>query len=1163
MIESSIENNLNEYIRKIDDEGRFNKHDEKIRAEDFFRRIFELIYGWDSLVNLNYTETNSPGIDLYEIKKGIAVQITAIQSGEKNKIEKDTIEKVFKYHKSKKINQIICFFIRDNKALKTISEKELSEKYKKKIIIKTTKQLIGDFEKIISPEKRIRIEEIVKQELRPEFNGIENINYFNPIEKIVRTAEYISPENTIYFSYSEKNKIKEIARKFNKNKIKEYSILGNPCSGKSTFARAIANNLIPYYRKYVLDLSDPSLNNSKGELLDALNQLSFYHTFVIIDNIQDNTELFKILRQKIINHSWLKGLYISRYHNSFREEDKSSIFNIFRGIQQYRYYQRDNEFEEKVSGIINNRIHLFKEEYPEYEWYKGNFNTILKNTNRNLLKLNIALETWSVYNRKHKNYKLDQIDNDRIYSSFYEAHNLRDFDKELISVFSFLYSFDISFLRVKGKNIEFRQLEEKGIILNYTISDYYYFPHRDYANLIFQAITKETSIEREELIIFIQNYLKNYIIEFNEFNIIEIIIKLYHAKQFDIVASIINTKEVKDYLKKIFTKNIRVYEVYELQAIFFNFFEQIKKDNQISYFELFQEYFSKNKLELYVYKDYLVYSNLTQLASILNREVGNIYHYLRINEQANTNSITELTMRISKKKVTPETIRRTLNSFDFPGWLSMIEELPTFARITNSLSELNTSPLSKRLLLGIINQLDTQKLATKAKKQNIDQIGKSIRELEKIDLSIGTQISQEILLKLREQKILSNKIKSSNLSGFSKSLSDLSSIAPDFTRKVLEDSFENNDFYNKLEKEKSISNVSARILEINQMLDDTGRKEFYPIINKYFKSEVFKNIIRKEENLNSLLITYDLLEKKEIKIDLETKTNSKSLIKKKILSSKSNYILFSNYKILNIPELVEKVKSEISSETINSFLKNSKFTIVKPLFTVLAKIDKEETIKSLNNADYNIFIKSMSHNELNISQSIDSLFEIKKYTFIDNNLNSDKFCEIVLDKYLDKQKEDSYQYNRLNFGDFIKAFFFSLRISKKIAYKHFENDFLNKLKSKTNKNLTISSLFQFIRRIEEETKGQFKKEIIYFLNQNKEQFIYGIKNEPLEKTTSGLIELTKCGYENYVDEFLYDTRKTILNKLKQIKGNKKIEKKVYADIRIVAINKSKLLLNEI
>ena len=89
-------------------------------------------------------------------------------------------------------------------------------------------------------------------------------------------------------------------------------------------------------------------------------------------------------------------------------------------------------------------------------------------------------------------------------------------------------------------------------------------------------------------------------------------------------------------------------------------------------------------------------------------------------------------MRISKKKATPETVSRILNSFDFSEWLTMIEKLPTLSRITNSLSELNTSPLSKKLLFGIINNVDIEQLAQKSKTLKAVQIGKSIRELEKI-----------------------------------------------------------------------------------------------------------------------------------------------------------------------------------------------------------------------------------------------------------------------------------------------------------------------------------------------------------------------------------------------------------------------------------------------
>ena len=55
------------------------------------------------------------------------------------------------------------------------------------------------------------------------------------------------------------------------------------------------------------------------------------------------------------------------------------------------------------------------------------------------------------------------------------------------------------------------------------------------------------------------------------------------------------------------------------------------------------------------------------------------------------------------------------------------------------------------------------------------------------------------------------------------------------------------------------------------------------------------------------------------------------------------------------------------------------------------------------------------------------------------------------------------------------------------------------------------------------------------------KFMSNIKNENLEKTTSGLMELSKCDFDNYVDSFLYDTRSVISKKLREIKGNEKIE----------------------
>ena len=1156
MINSSIENNLLEYVRKINNEGVFNKHDEKLIAEDFFMRLFELIYGWKSLINLNYTEKNSEGIDLYDINTGIAIQVTAIQSNERNKIEKDTVEKIIKYHNSKKINQIICFFIRDNKALENISEVELSKKYNRKISIKTTRQIIGDFQKIVSPEERKRIEEIVKQDLSPEFNGLSNLCSFIPFDKVNSSTEYITPENAIYFSEFEKKKIKEIASLFNKNKTKEYSILGNPCSGKSTFTKAVVKNLIPYYKTYTLDLSTPDLNHSKRDLMKELNQLSFYHSIVILENVHDNVNLFKELQQKIASFDWIKGIYISRYYNSFREEDKNSILNVFKDIKQFRY-NPNIEFEEKVSGIIDNRVYHLKKEFSEFSWYKGDFKTVLKNTDSNLLKLNIALETWISSTKKGKNLKLDEINNDSIYSYFFDAHKLSGLNTDLLFLYSYLFSHDISFLKVKGKTEEFVKLKEKGIILNFTTSDYYYFPHKDYANLIHQTLRKEKDLDTEYLIVLLINYLDNCKTE-SELNITEIIIKLSVSGQFEIVRAILNEEKVLELISRKINNNIRNYEVFELQKIFFKSFEYLSNNAQTIYYNLFIEYYSKSKLELYISKDYSVYSNLLQVANQLNLELGNILKTLRINEQANTNSISELTMRISKKKATPETVSRILNSYHFPEWLFMIEKLPTLSKITNSLSELNTSPLSKKLLLGVINKINIERLVEKSKNLKTVQIGKSIRELEKIDKSLGTNTAKNLLTKLSNGLNLSQ----ANLSDFSKSLSDLSTIAPDLIKIELKNSFDNGTFYKLLEKETSLSNFSNRILELNTIIKD-DKETFLDSTNKFFTSEKFKSLIENEQNINSLLIFYEILKKNQIQVNQNIKDELLVLSKNKILKSDFDISILSNPKVLNLQELKIKVQNEISSELLNNVINGSKFTIMESLFLVLTRVDKEKTINALNMADLNILCNSMCHKELNISQSTEVLNKIKSRTFVNDNLNSNIYCGKLLDKYLTTQRSDQYQYNRLNFGDFIKAFSFSLKIDKKTALKHFEKDFLSKLKLTNNKNLIISSLFQFLRRIEEMTESKYNKEISAFLKLNRTKFIDNIKNENLEKTTSGLMELSKCDFENYVDNFLYDTRNIVSKKLREIKGNKQIEKKVYADIKILATGKSKILLNEI
>ena len=118
---------------------------------------------------------------------------------------------------------------------------------------------------------------------------------------------------------TKKKKIREIQKLFNEDKIKEYYILGNPCSGKSTFADAIIKNLKPYYKVFYIDLSDPDLNNIN--ILKEVNQLSFYHTVILLENVHDNIKLFKKYNKKItIFPTTAYGLL--EYHFFDQKEEK-------------------------------------------------------------------------------------------------------------------------------------------------------------------------------------------------------------------------------------------------------------------------------------------------------------------------------------------------------------------------------------------------------------------------------------------------------------------------------------------------------------------------------------------------------------------------------------------------------------------------------------------------------------------------------------------------------------------------------------------------------------------------------------------------------------------------------------------------------------------------
>ena len=574
---NDIENSLFSYNDKIKKEGILNRHDKKIDAEDFFLRIFKKVYDFHKLKNLNYEKANAPGIDLFEEFKKIGIQITAIQSNEIKKIS-ETKRLALSNWKLKEIKELWIFFIIETNYLKSIDTSIIEEIDGVKIHTKTIKNLIGDINQY-SKEKRFEISELIKQEVSEEFYGLSKLFLFKEIKKSQKfdDTDYFNKEDLIYFSKKEQRKIDSLAYNFTNDIIEQYCILGNPCSGKTTIAYAIIQK-IKNKRIFYLNLTEPISDESK--ILEELIQISYYHSFVILDNIHDNIKLFLKIKERLSKHKWINTLYLSRYYKTFDEEYDESIYDKIGEIKFYRIDLNENLIE-KIIGVVSKKIESLNNQYPSVNWCKGNFNDILKNTNSNLLKLNIALRVWENKNKKSNNITFDKINNDSILERFYKEHNLIEVESDSLNTYCLLFKNDIPFILLKGQKKIDDKLKEKGIILKYSSSDYHYFPHKEYAKLIFDSISYvNENIDLEKKSELIINYISKFNRQEYSLNIHLLLNKFFNSEiseETEIVKHILENEKIEQILIESFSTNIKEFEVNSLITILFKLCTRVNK----------------------------------------------------------------------------------------------------------------------------------------------------------------------------------------------------------------------------------------------------------------------------------------------------------------------------------------------------------------------------------------------------------------------------------------------------------------------------------------------------------------------------------------------------------------------------------------------------------
>src|SRR5690606_2511561 len=224
---------------------------------------------------------------------------------------------------------------------------------------------------------------------------------------------------------------------------------------------------------------------------------------------------------------------------------------------------------------------------------------------------------------------------------------------DALYTYSLLYKNDIPFTLLRNTRKENTLLREKGVILQYFQSDFCFFPHKEYAEIIFDAFNyNDNGISSAKKVSLILNYIDCFDTTENKIGLRFILSKLHFSEDKEILGNLLNDEKVTLLLKgEIGDSETKVSQVISTLNILFIHSEKMAKEQLETYYNAFLVFFHKQKLSLFLEDHYLAYTRLVQISNQLGVKLKDefITIVLKPNEIANTSSIVELTLRVSRK----------------------------------------------------------------------------------------------------------------------------------------------------------------------------------------------------------------------------------------------------------------------------------------------------------------------------------------------------------------------------------------------------------------------------------------------------------------------------------------------------------------------------------
>ena len=1050
---------IEEAIKIVDIDQRYHE------AESFYLRLFNLLYEYENLINLNFKKKNFPGIDLYESNLKLGIQITALTPKNINNVSSKVTNTIERFMNSKEFekyptNKFVIFFTKDSKYIEDYKKesnlKLLEDKHKIKIKLRTSSSLCEKYDSIISKSKRNHLHEFIRAEMESDFRGSYSLNYVSHIDNNLKN-------NSLFFTEEETYWKEDIGLQIS-NSNKELLILGAPCSGKTELSKSLIEQVDRIYKVYYLNfIMSESTIELTGVMADLL-QISFNYSILIIDDVHLNIDLLNRIRNRLKSYDWLNVIYISRPTNEVR--------SCLKDVAKYYIDNKANQAQ-KVLGIIR----VWKENQElNLSWDIGDDEYVVNQYRNNLVKLGLALSLWS---EKGPGFKLSELKEEDILNNFYYDQNLSKVQSNVLFLSSYLGKFDLPLRIYREGRLEIFALQNIGLLRRIHNSDYYRYEHREFARAIYDSCSIQNSFDEKD----VENWLEIY---FNQqpnvqnLNLVQLIIGLHkggaHSLPF-----ILNNDVVISEIQKLKITNRNESRNPLIHIISSNLFS-INKLNKKLYHSLIKNDLSNRPLLNYDRIDYEIYE------SIKDEEEFNSFIKINNNlENSRQTQITELAKSISKKKFAEGTVQRILNTYDFPTWYLKVMELHELSQLSMVLSELNKSNHSRVLLSGILEIIDLDKFIRNHKRLSCDKIGIALREFQSIDDTIGSGLAQQIWEEPVIKDQFEKSTRESNLSSCLKAISDIRFIDYSYSILLLQRLIEEEHIMNYLKNETSIGSLVLRVQELCKF--ERFIDTIYPLLYIYFNSNKFHQLVSECNNSHNLKLLRLLID------------NSKYQLKNGI-TVETNILIDNKLKKFDSSQV------EISTENIEAFILCHKFTKLEHYITSLKKSNKKQTTLAFKNVTPDVLFKASIKGPLAAYQIAEQLYKFRSWLFLNTTDNCDTLISIVLEKYLSYQVSNNSRFKQLPFEKFLSTFSYSLKINSEIAKKHLEKNFLNRMTKQHIGSNSLSIIFQMLRRITE-FDNRYIDPVKSYLNDNMENFVKDITEQDLTKSIPGIIELSK------------------------------------------------------